>query len=1010
MKMVLAAALCSIIVSASLGQEMVRVEGGTFMMGSNDTLDNLSSASSKPPHSVTVSAFSIGKYEVTYEKWIEVRAWGLMHGYNDLGEAQNGFEPVGNDNPATSMKWYDAVKWCNARSEKEGLTPVYYTDNSLATVYRTGQDTLIPDCMKWTANGYRLPTEAEWEFAARGGTKSMGYTYSGSNTPEGVAWVYTNSGRTTHPVGMKTPNELGLYDMTGNASEWVSDLAGAYSNDAQINPRGSNKRGAYRIGRGCSFNNLYTDRARISYSAGILSGDLAIRCVVSNQKLTITKPTPREVVLANSPYSVKWNGSGSDSMRIEYSLDDGVTYQEIAHNVPTAADSFAWSVPNVLSSKCRLMITTSGSSPDTAILLNFRIKGYVLTRFKANGDYEKFDQALHAWRFRNDSTDMWPNSWHSQFNYFFEKDPYTNQSYPFDFVAAPVRARSANFVDWPLFVRTFKPAVCYKDIAGAVYSPAAISLWAKFKDPTFEGSCFGFSQSCLLAFDRPGEFLQAYPEVGNFQNIHDLQLNDSLRQVVNLLYEHQFGYQHLFFANAQFFSHDVRATLEELKTYFVSDTVDHRSLSIDNGKSAHSIVPYRMEDNEGGHYSLFVYDNNYPSGAWPYGTSTYVLIDSSANSWSYPPLAWSQSEYGLTLADRASTYLSAPVLWVPAAKTPKYGSLGKIDDTTSYMTFYPGNSCSIEITNGAGAGIGSHGSVSYNTLDDGLVIHPQNSNVRPPLGYFVPEGRYSIQLSAFADSVADFSALSEVGMFNYWRSDVAGGQTDHLAYDSGIGVGNPDAATKTVNLEAITRVTGGERDFRILNCATVQNDSVRIVTPDSNRVAFVNLGPSKTYDLTVVLAGENATGKFLHGHIAVPTHSTHIIAPDWQDITHQPMRIYQDRGNTGVISDSLVVTNQVGEAGVGSTEGVPERFSLDQNYPNPFNPATVIRFGLPFASRVVLTVYDVLGREVAVLVDEKREAGSYEVTFNGASLSSGMYFYRMDAGSFTQTRKLMLLR
>jgi formylglycine-generating enzyme required for sulfatase activity len=102
MRKLLAAILCSGIVSLSFGQEMVKVEGGTFVMGSNDLIDNeYSTDSSGPPHSVTLSSFSIGKYEITYEKWIEVSTWGLLHGYSDLAEAQNGYEPVGSNNPVT---------------------------------------------------------------------------------------------------------------------------------------------------------------------------------------------------------------------------------------------------------------------------------------------------------------------------------------------------------------------------------------------------------------------------------------------------------------------------------------------------------------------------------------------------------------------------------------------------------------------------------------------------------------------------------------------------------------------------------------------------------------------------------------------------------------------------------------------------------------------------------------------------------------------------------------------
>ncbi len=247
---------------------MVLVEGGTFMMGSNDGEDD-----EKPVHQVTVSSFMIGKYELTVG---EFRAFVDATGYKTIAETSscttvwNGSKWVlnqdatwkspgysQNDNqPVSCVSWVDALVYCNWRSTKESLTPCYRINgNILDWDFQLIIDWLPSsmDC-DWNANGYRLPTEAEWEFAARGGTQSSGYTYSGSNVIDSVAWYWSKDiGITTHVVGTKSPNELGIFDMSGNLMEFCWDDYEKYHENNSSDPKVAPNDDFRMVTRGGSF-------------------------------------------------------------------------------------------------------------------------------------------------------------------------------------------------------------------------------------------------------------------------------------------------------------------------------------------------------------------------------------------------------------------------------------------------------------------------------------------------------------------------------------------------------------------------------------------------------------------------------------------------------------------------------------------------------------------------------------------------------------------------------------
>ncbi len=221
--------------------EMVYVEGGSFIMGSNN-----GEADENPPHRVTVSSFYIGKYEIKvseFKKFVDDTGyktdaekgdgsliwdgsnWSKKTGVNWRCDVAGNTRPQSEYNhPVIHVSWNDAVAYCEWLSRKTGKT-------------------------------YRLPTEAEWEYAARGGNKSKGYKYSGSDDVEAVAWYWDNANKKTQPVGTKQPNELGIYDMSGNVWEWCEDWFKGYPGSSGV----SDYTNSYRVLRGGGWINDATD-------------------------------------------------------------------------------------------------------------------------------------------------------------------------------------------------------------------------------------------------------------------------------------------------------------------------------------------------------------------------------------------------------------------------------------------------------------------------------------------------------------------------------------------------------------------------------------------------------------------------------------------------------------------------------------------------------------------------------------------------------------------------------
>ena len=297
-------------------EKMALIEKGSFIMGGSTEGDG--GSSENPAQEVMFTYdYYIGKYETTFDEYDEFCEATGRRKPNDQGWERTA-------KPAINVSWWDAIAYCNWLSEKEKLPRAYDSNGNLLD--KEGIVTKDPSKVV----GYRLPTEAEWEYAARGGNKSKGYKYSGSDSVNEVSWYDSNSGSKTQEVGKKGSNELGLYDMSGNVWEWCSDFYGDYSSSVQTNPYNSTA-GSDRVLRGGSWGSgaIYVRvEFRYYYSPASADYGLGFRIARTVQyegenrpPLTPYNPSPsKEATVWGPSVTLSWDSYDADYDSMTYDI------------------------------------------------------------------------------------------------------------------------------------------------------------------------------------------------------------------------------------------------------------------------------------------------------------------------------------------------------------------------------------------------------------------------------------------------------------------------------------------------------------------------------------------------------------------------------------------------------------------------------------------------------------------------------------------------------------------
>jgi len=722
----------------------------------------------------------------------------------------------------------------------------------------------------------------------------------------------------------------------------------------------------------------------------------------------ITEPAANELWIAGEKDTIKWNGGKKNQfLQIDYSVDSGKTFNIIDFIPNGDTGMYVWDIPKeILSKKCMIRIVDMADTTIADTSDVFKIKGYILTR-DSSGQYEPYRREEDQWGFWNNQPDMFPQVWYQQF-FYQGIDPFTNSQYSqwqgwFTFAFA----KSSDFLDWASWVNTFGVNACYVSTILGMYSPTAIQRWSAVKHP-WGGSCFGISASNALAFSYKGQFQTKYSSFPAFVNPITVLSNEGVKTVVNELFTHQFGDPSRKFGNGRWNVITPNQTIIELKEMLRKDEVSPRTLSIynNNGPGGHSILPYRLERDVTVEYlfRLYVYDNAYPNNL------AIIKIDTLGNSnngiWTtlYGLANWG-GEKNLILEIESIDYFNNATFPKRAA-----GYNSPFVMSSDELEIYTNIDANTKIIDALGNVTGfSNGSV-LSEIPNSVPLSYLDGSETPPYGYSLPTNDYSVIFDNFTSDTVKTFFFTGNKTFSYSRDSAEQNQTDRFFFDGGVSVSNPDQQNKTISLLNIINETTQEKLFAFSSIELAQNDSVKIENPDSNKIKLKSFGTAKDYDIELNYVTESGIGRFVDSNIPLTSNTTHTIIPDWTDVTETQLKILVDEGNDGTIDDTLSLINKL--TGIGNDQGsvIPKEFRLEQNYPNPFNPSTTIRYQIPINSHVSLKVYDVLGNEVATLVDEYREAGRYEVEFNAKGLASGVYFYKLQAGIFVETKKMLLVK
>jgi len=717
----------------------------------------------------------------------------------------------------------------------------------------------------------------------------------------------------------------------------------------------------------------------------------------------------------------RFNVFNVERLKLELSVDSGQTWVDIDRSIDaTTLDKIAVLIDRT-GDHCFIRATdldypcVASISDEFAIVPSAGGRTLTwLTRYRDGDLPEPFLPQYHGFQFGNTKAEMWPDAYWQGL-----EDRYNAEGYNTFFIRQFEKSRqfSPNYFQT---CRALGEDQCfpYGSITGDIGS-AGLNLLRSYQRE-WGGYCTGFSNAAALFFTA-GLWFNAdlYPQyIG--QPVSSITLDDFSRDFIGGWWLWQLNDLDDDWTD----DHEnmtPKETIAWFESAFTGGVLDNigplviRDLEPDGDFIAgHSVMPYRLESQSASPDTvyLYVYDNNFPLD-----TTRRIIVDTVANTWEYPEL---DAKKGGNYRGSTGFFPGVPrgILVQDPDFLREWRNNSVALNNSHKVRLFVSGSADARLISAAGDTIGNLAGDDFAT--DSLigkpiyVLNPYQIQDRP-YGYrVVPEQTANIELFGFEDTLLTVNYSDDSLAYCLDRTDAAPGQTDLLSIDSSMTVCNPDAIPKTISLMAIRTFADNEKTYGLEDILIDADDTADVQLHEDGKLSIANSGGDKMGRLRIRIVDNGGADEVTSDNLFLPANSMVQVAPDFANLQVSEVMLFVDTGRDGTFDDTtmLAVVTDVDDD---DTSVLPTTFALEQNYPNPFNPSTTIRFMLPKASDVSLTVVNLLGQTVTTLVDSRLAAGEHEVVWHGRDsnnkpVASGVYLYRLQAESYSDTKKMLLLK